>query len=312
MFDLTGKRVWIAGHKGLVGSALLKRLATENCVLLTVEKSELDLCVQADVESWIAYHKPQVVIIAAAKVGGIEANRSFPTDFLYDNALISLNIIHAAAQYGVEKLVNLASNCMYPRLAEQPIKENSLLTGPLEPTNEAYALAKIAATKLTEYYFTEQGKAFITIVPTSLYGAGDHFDEQRSHVIPALLRKFYLAKQQGLVQIEAWGTGSPTREFMYIDDAADGIVFLLKHYNQAHHINLCGTQSISIKALSDLIQKMVGYEGEVVWDTSKPDGMPHKALDATRLFEYDWRPKILFEKGLALTYDDFLQRHMKS
>ncbi|WP_430456154.1 GDP-L-fucose synthase family protein [Rheinheimera sp.] len=306
VFALEGKRVFVAGHTGLVGQALVRALAAYPVELITVSKAELDLRDQQQTQQFIGDTKPDLVLLAAAKVGGIEANRSQPVDFLYDNVMISLNLIHASAASGVSRLLNLASNCYYPRLAAQPLTESSLLTGPFEPTNEAYAIAKLAAMKLTQYYARQYGKAFFTLVPTSLYGPGDHFNDERGHVIPALIHRFHQAKLQQLPQVTLWGSGAPTREFLYIDDAARGMLFFTENYVGDEPLNLAGGHCISIKALGELIASIVGYQGELCWDHSKPDGMPHKALDNSNCFAYQWRPQTDFAAGLALTYQDYL------
>lgn len=306
VFDLHGKRVFVAGHTGLVGRALVRALSSYQVELITVSKAELDLRDQQKTQQFIGDTRPDLVLLAAAKVGGIEANRTQPVDFLYDNLMISLNLIHACAASGVSRLLNLASNCYYPRLAAQPISESSLLTGPFEPTNEAYAIAKLAAMKLTQYYARQHGKAFFTLVPTSLYGPGDHFNDERGHVIPALIHRFHLAKLQQLPQVTLWGSGAPTREFLYIDDAALGMLYFTEHYHGDEPVNLAGGHCISIKELGELIADIVGYQGELCWDHSKPDGMPHKALDNSNCFAYQWRPQTDFQQGLALTYQDYL------
>lgn len=305
-FDLTGKRVYVAGHTGLVGKALVRALKQRNATLITATKAELDLRDQARTHDFIAMQKPDVVMLAAAKVGGIEANRTLPVDFLYDNLMISSNVIRASAEHGVARLMNLASNCYYPREAAQPLREDSLLTGPFEPTNEAYATAKLAAMRLTQYYAAQHGKGFFTLVPTSLYGPGDHFDDERGHVIPALINRFHQAKQQGLSEVTLWGTGSPTREFLYIDDAVQGMLHFVEQYQGVEAINLAGGQSISIRELGETIANIVGYQGALNWDTNKPDGMPHKALDSERCFSHDWRPETSFNEGLEKTYRYYL------
>lgn len=306
VFDLHGKRVFVAGHTGLVGQALVRALSSYQVELITVNKAELDLRNQQQTQQFVADMRPDLVLVAAAKVGGIEANRTQPVDFLYDNLMISLNLIHASAGSGVSRLLNLASNCYYPRLAAQPISESSLLTGPFEPTNEAYAIAKLAAAKLTQYYAKQHGKSFFTLVPTSLYGPGDHFNDERGHVIPALIHRFHQAKALQLPQVTLWGSGTPTREFLYIDDAAQGMLYFAAHYTGNEPLNLAGGFSVSIRELATMIAQVVGYQGELVWDTTKPDGMPHKALDHQACFAYPWRPVTDFQQGLALTYQDYL------
>ena len=306
MFDLTGKRIWIAGANGLVGGALCRRLQNEDCTVLTISRSDLDLREKASVEAFVAEEKPDVVVIAAAIVGSIEANRTKPVEFLQDNLAIGQNIIEAAAKLENVRLLNLGSSCIYPRLAEQPISEDSLLTGPLEPTNEAYAIAKITALKQAAYYRQEYGKDFITVVPTNLYGPGDHFDLERGHVIPALMRRFYDAQKQGIEEVTLWGSGSPIREFLHIDEAADGLIFCLQHYDGLEPINLSGGDSVSIRELADLLQEITGYDGRLNWDLSKPDGMPKKVLDNQRIAALGWQSKISLQEGLAQTWEYFL------
>lgn len=305
-FNLHSKKVFVAGHQGLVGKSLIRTLADYDVDIITVDKSELDLRNQTAVIEFLDGARPDVVICAAAKVGGIEANRKQPVDFLYDNLMISTNLLHASASCGVERFLNLASNCYYPRLAEQPIRESSLLSGPFEPTNEAYAIAKIAATKLTQSYATQYRKKYFTLVPTSLYGPGDHFNDERGHVIPALINRFHLAKEQGLESVTLWGTGTPTREFLYVDDAAKGMLHFIEHYRDSVPVNLCGGEILSIKELGIEIAHVVGYTGELKWDVSKPDGMPHKSLDGTLCSQLQWQPETSFREGLRRTYQDYL------
>ncbi|TDO96240.1 GDP-L-fucose synthase family protein [Marinomonas balearica] len=306
-FDLAGKRVYVAGHTGLVGGALIKALKTYDIELILASKQELDLREQNRTREFIFDNRPDVVLLAAAKVGGIEANRTQPVDFLYDNIMIATNVIKASADAGVERLMNLASNCYYPRNATQPILEESLLTGPFEPTNEAYATAKLAAMRLTQYYASQFGKSFFTLVPTSLYGPGDHFDDARGHVIPALINRFHKAKESNTPTVTLWGSGAPTREFLFVDDAVKGMLFFLQNYFEKEAINLAGGKSVSIRELGESISSIVGYAGELVWDTSKPDGMPHKSLDSERCFSYRWRPETSLVNGLKETYRYYLK-----
>jgi GDP-L-fucose synthase len=301
-FALSGRRVWVAGHAGLVGRSLVRRLAAEGAQLLTVGRSECDLRDQAAVHTWVDQEQPEAVFLAAALVGGIEANRTRPAEFLYDNLLIAANVIHASAASGVGKLMFLGSSCFYPREADQPIREDTLLKGPFEPTNEWYAVAKVAGVKLCQAYRRQHGKDFIAVVPTNLYGPGDNFDLEASHVIPALIRRFHEAKQQRAAFVDLWGSGRPTREFLYVADAADALVHLMKNYSNEEIINVAGGEDVSIAALAHLIRDIVGYTGEVRFDTSKPDGMPRKALDASRILSTGWRPSTSLNEGLNRTY----------
>lgn len=306
-FDLSGTRVWVAGHRGMVGSAVVRRLESENVAeVLTAGRDELDLIRQADVEGWMEKNRPDVIVLAAAKVGGILANDTYPADFLYDNLMIEANIIHAAAQTGVEKLLFLGSSCIYPKLAPQPIEESALLTGPLEPTNEWYAIAKIAGIKLCQAFRRQHGHDFISAMPTNLYGPNDNFDLASSHVLPALMRKAHQAKLDGDASMEIWGTGTPRREFLHVDDMADGCVFLLKHYSGFEHVNLGYGDDVSIKELAETIMSVVGFEGALTYDRSKPDGTPRKLMDSTRLREMGWTPKLDLRSGVEQTYDWFL------
>ena len=306
-YDLTGKRVWVAGHSGMVGSALVRRLQQLDCMLLTVSRRDLDLTRQRDVEAWVAEHRPQAVFLAAAKVGGIVANDSAPVDFLYDNLAIATNVMHAAAATGVEKLLFLGSSCVYPKFAPQPIKEEALLTGPLEPTNQWYAVAKIAGLKLCQAYRRQRGCDFISAMPTNLYGPRDNFDLTTSHVIPALIRKAHEAKIRNDAQLVIWGSGNPRREFLHVDDAADALVHLMTSYSGESHINVgCGTDT-TILELASRIAGVVSFRGDIATDPSKPDGTPRKLLDVSKLSGLGWKPKIPFEEGIARTYRWFLE-----
>lgn len=301
-FDLTGKRILIAGHTGLVGSALASRLTGEDCTILTVTHVDLDLTRQADTETWFSANKPDAVIVAAAHVGGIRANSTFPAKFLYDNAAIALNVIEAARKTGVGKLLYLSAACTYPKLADQPIGEDALMTGLLEPTNEWYALAKITGMKLCQAYRAEHGCNFISAQPSSVYGPGDNFDPEEGHVVASMMSKFHAAKTEGLPTVELWGTGTPIREFMYIDDLADALIYLLKQYNDPVPINVGTGKGTMIRDLADMIKSAVGYEGTLVWDTDRPDGMPKRMLDSSRLLELGWQPTVSLDDGLAKTY----------
>lgn len=307
MFSLQGRKIWVAGHRGMVGSALLRRLERESCTLLTATRAELDLGRQQDVENWMVANKPDTVIVAAARVGGIMANSTAPADFLYDNLMIETNIIHTAFKTGVEKLLFLGSSCIYPKMAAQPMREDALLTGPLEPTNEWYALAKIAGIKLCQAYRRQHGCDFISAMPTNLYGPFDNFDLATSHVLPALLRKAHEAKLNDAKELPVWGSGTPLREFMHVDDLADALVFLLQNYSDFEHINAGTGQECSIRQLAETVAGAVGFKGALVFDSSKPDGTPRKLMDSGRLLKMGWKPKVAFADGLRDTYDWFLK-----
>lgn len=306
LYDLKGQRVWVAGHRGLVGSALVRRLRGAEAEVVSVRREALDLRRQDKLESWLRESRPDAVIVAAATVGGIEANRTRPAEFLYDNMMIAANIVHAAAAADVRKLMMLGSSCFYPRAADQPISESTLLSGPLEPTNEWYAVAKIAGVKLCQAYRRQYGKDFISVVPTNLYGPGDNFDPAVGHVIPSLIRKIHQAKVSGSGPVEIWGTGSPRREFLYVEDAADALVFLMERYSSEEIINVAGGEDVSIRELAELIADVAGYAGGFRFDTTRPDGMPRKALDASRLFAAGWSPTTALRSGIEKTYSSFL------
>lgn len=301
-YDLSAKRVFVAGHRGMVGAAVVRRLATEPCTVLVADRTTVDLRDQIAVRTWMKSQRPQAIILAAAKVGGILANDSYPADFIYDNLIIEANVIEAAFREGVEKLVFLGSSCIYPKFAPQPIREASLLTGPLEPTNEWYAIAKIAGLKMCEAYRRQHGANFVSAMPTNLYGPGDNFDLLSSHVIPALIRKAHEAKISGAPTLSVWGTGSPRREFLHVDDAADAIVHLLKTYSDASHINVGSGKDLTILELTQLICDVVGFKGELVQDLTKPDGTPRKLMDVSRLLATGWTPKYELRDGLANAY----------
>lgn len=298
IYNLQGKRVWVAGHRGMVGSAIVRRLEQEDCEILTVGRDTVDLANQAQTSEWIMENRPQAVFLAAAKVGGILANDTRPAEFLYENLMIESNIIDASYRAGVEKLLFLGSSCIYPKFAEQPIKEEALLTGSLEPTNEWYAIAKIAGIKLTQAYRKQYGCDFISAMPTNLYGPGDNFDLNSSHVLPALLRKACEAKIRGDKEIVIWGTGTPRREFLHSDDCADALVFLMKNYSEDAHINVGSGEDISILDLTQLICDIVGFKGEVKHDLSKPDGTPRKLMSAGELRAMGWEPHIGLNAGI--------------
>lgn len=297
-FELRGKRVYVAGHRGMVGSALVRRLASENCEVLTVPRQAVDLRDQAAVESWFAAHRPQAVFMAAATVGGIYANDTRPGDFLFDNLAIATNVVHAAHRHDVEKLMFFGSTCIYPRLSPQPMPEDALLSGPLEPTNEWYAVAKIAGIKLCEAYRRQHGRDFVSVMPTNLYGPGDNFDPLSGHVLPALIRRIGEAARGGSPTVEVWGSGTPRREFLHVDDLADASIFLMRNWSDDQHINIgCGSD-ISIAELARLIGEIVGFTGDFVFDRTKPDGTPRKLVDVTKLSALGWRPRIELEPGI--------------
>jgi GDP-L-fucose synthase len=305
IFELAGRSVYVAGHGGMVGTAMMRRLARENCRLLTAPRS-IDLRDQAAVTDWFARNRPDVVVLAAAKVGGILANASFPAEFLYDNLMIEANLIEAARTSGASKLLFLGSSCIYPKFAEQPIVEDALLTGPLEPTNEWYAIAKIAGVKLCQAYRRQYGCDFISAMPTNLYGPGDNYDLHTSHVLPALLRKAHQAAQTGAQSFTIWGTGTPRREFLHVDDLADACVFLLTHYSDEAPVNVGSGEDIAISALAELIARTVGFAGAIEHDTTKPDGTPRKLMDSSRIAAMGWNPALTLEQGIAASYADFL------
>ena len=307
LYDISGKRVYVAGHRGMVGSALVRRLASEDCEVLTATRGEVDLCQQEQVQAWMADRTPDAVIVAAAKVGGILANDTRPADFIYENLMIEANLIHAAWQVGVEKLLFLGSSCIYPKLAPQPLSEDALLTGPLEPTNEWYAVAKIAGIKLCQAYRRQHGCDFISAMPTNLYGDNDNFDLETSHVLPALIAKAHMAKLAGATHLDVWGTGKPRREFLHVDDAADATVHLLLHYSGAEHVNVGVGDDISIADVARLVCDVVGFDGELRFQTDKPDGTPVKRLDVARLHALGWKARIGLADGIARTYQWFLE-----
>jgi GDP-L-fucose synthase len=291
----------------MVGGALVRRLEAEGCEVLTAGRAELDLIDQRQTFDWVATHKPDAIFMAAAKVGGILANSSYPAQFLYKNLVMQANIAEAARLAGTEKLMLLGSSCIYPKLAPQPIEEDALLTGPLEPTNQWYAIAKIAGIKLGESYRAEYGCDFISAMPTNLYGIGDNFDLETSHVVPALMRKAHEAKLSGAKQLVMWGTGTPRREFLYADDCADALVFLMRNYSDAQHVNVGSGEDLEIRELTRLVCDVVGFEGEIVADTTKPDGTPRKLMAADKLRGMGWSPKTSLRDGLAKTYAWFLE-----
>jgi GDP-L-fucose synthase len=303
-YDLAGKKVYVSGHGGMVGSAIIRRLGAEKCTILTSDRS-IDLTEQTAVREWYAANRPDVVVVAAAKVGGILANDSFPAQFLYDNLMIEANLIEGARQVGVEKLLFLGSSCIYPKFAAQPIVEEALLTGPLEPTNEWYAIAKIAGIKLCQAYRREYGCDFISAMPTNLYGPGDNYDSTTSHVLPALIRKAHEARWSETHTLEIWGSGSPFREFLHVDDLADACVFLLENYSGEQHVNVGSGEEISINELAQLVADVVGFSGPLRRDESKPDGTPRKLMDSTKIRSMGWRPSIRLKDGILDAYRHF-------
>jgi GDP-L-fucose synthase len=311
-YSLAGKRVWVAGHTGMVGSAVARRLAGENCTVMTTPRQRIDLRCQAAVDEWMAAERPEAVFLAAATVGGILANDTRPAEFIYDNLAIQTNIVHGAWKTGVEKLLLLGSACIYPKLAAQPMAEEALLTGPLEPTNEWYAVAKIAGIKMCQAYRKQYGCDFISAQPVNLYGPGDNFDLASSHVIPALIAKTHQAKVAGAAAVEVWGTGSPLREFLYVDDLADALVFLMRNYSDEWQINIGTGEELTIRELAERVIEAVGFDGELVFDASKPDGMPRKLLDARRLHALGWAAGVDLNEGLRRSYDWYLRNVAKS
>ncbi|WP_407123192.1 GDP-L-fucose synthase family protein [Bradyrhizobium sp. STM 3561] len=313
-YDLTGKRVFVAGHRGMVGSAVVRRLASENCTVLTADRRELDLTKEEPTLKWLEANRPDVVVHAAAKVGGIAANNNFPVDFLCDNLALELSVIRASHAVGVRRLLFLGSSCIYPKHAKQPIAESELLTGPLEPTNEWYAIAKIAGLKMCQAYRRQYGDDFISVMPTNLYGRGDNYHPDHSHVPAALIRRFHEAKLVSAPSVAVWGTGTPLREFLNVDDFADACVFLVKNYSSDQPINVGSGDELSIAEFATTVAEVVGYGGKLSFDTSKPDGTPRKLLDSSRIRELGWQPKLALRAGLAGAYADYLQgygRHLE-
>jgi GDP-L-fucose synthase len=311
-FELKGKTVFVAGHKGMVGSALLRRLAAENVELLTATRGELDLRDQAAVFKWFAEKRPQAVFLAAAKVGGIVANNTLRGEFLYDNLIIAANAIQAAHLNATEKLMFLGSSCIYPRLAPQPLREDAMLTGPLEATNEPYAIAKIAGIKMVEAYRSQYGADFINVMPTNLYGPGDNYHPEYSHVVAALIRRFHEAKISGVSNVVVWGTGTPRREFLYVDDLADACIHLMKNYSGDELVNIGTGKDITIAEFARVVAATVGYTGEISYDRSKPDGTPQKLLDVGRLARLGWRARTSLEDGIRLAYRAYLSEQKQA
>jgi GDP-L-fucose synthase len=305
-YSLAGKRVWIAGHRGMVGSAICRQLEKESCDILLASRETLDLRDQNAVLTWVTEQKPDAVFLAAATVGGIYANDTHPAEFLYDNLVIETNVIHAAKLNNVEKLMFLGSACIYPREAKQPMAENVLLSGPLEPTTEWYAIAKIAGIKMCQAYRRQYGCDYVSAMPNNLYGPGDNFDLETSHVVPALIRKFHEAKHQARSTVEIWGTGKPLREFVYVDDCASALVYLMKNYSDEEHVNIGTGEEISIGDLAEFVSKTVGFTGSLEFNTEFPDGAPRKLLDCKKILQLGWQAEVGLEAGLKLAYQSFI------
>lgn len=311
-FHLKGKRVFVAGHRGMVGSALVRRLGREDVEILTAQRSEVDLLDQAATNRWFAENRPQVVLHAAAKVGGIVANHTFRAEFIYENLMVAANVIHAAHVNGVEKLLFLGSSCIYPKFAAQPMREDSLLTDRLEPTSEPYAIAKIAGIKMVEAYRSQYGSDFISIMPTNLYGPGDNYDPEYSHVVAALIRRFHEAKETRAPEVVVWGTGTPRREFLYIDDMADASIHLLRNYSDGSLVNVGIGDDITIAEFARVVARTVGYAGKISFDPSRPDGAPRKLLDVSRLEKLGWKASTTLDAGLELSYRAFLEQRIRA
>ena len=308
IFDLSGKQIYVAGHAGMVGSAIVRRLGEIPCDIITAGRDSLDLERQEQVEAFLAARRPDVVIVAAAKVGGIHANDAYPAEFISENLAIARNIIHASHKLAVRKLLFLGSSCIYPKLARQPMREEELLSGPLEPTNQWYAVAKIAGVKLCEAYRRQYGDDFISAMPTNLYGPGDNYHPENSHVVAALIRRFHHAKQEQAPSVPVWGTGTPLREFLFVDDLADACAFILEHYSDEQHVNVGSGEELTIAQFAKLVAEIVGYQGQLVFDTSRPDGVPRKLLDSGKLAAMGWRARTPLRAGLARAYSAFLAR----
>lgn len=312
MMDKQGK-IYVAGHRGMVGSSIVRALEKQGYTnIITKTHRELDLCNQAAVEAFFEREKPDYVFLAAAKVGGIMGNSLYPADFMYENMILEMNVIHSAWKNNCKKLLFLGSSCIYPRLAPQPMPESCLLTSSLEQTNEAYALAKISGLKYCEYLNRQYGTDYISVMPTNLYGPNDNYHPLHSHVLPALIRRFHEAKEAGLKEVTCWGTGTPLREFLYVDDLADACVFLMNRYSGNETVNLGTGKELTIKALTELVAKVIGYDGAIKWDPSKPDGTPRKLLDVSKLEALGWHYKTELEEGIRLAYDDFLHSPMRA
>lgn len=309
VYEIRGKRVWVAGQRGMVGSALMRRLGTEDCELLPTPRERIDLRRQEEVERWLEQSRPQLVFMSAARVGGIHANNTRPAEFIYDNLMIEANIVAAAHRFGIEKLVMLGSSCIYPKMAPQPIPEEALLTGPLESTNQWYAIAKIAGIKLCQAYRQQYDCDFISAMPTNLYGPGDNFDLESSHVVPALIAKAHRAKLDGTPSLEIWGTGTPRRELLYVDDAADALVHLARYYSGDDHLNIGTGDDVTIRELAEQVCQAVGYEGHFSFDSTKPDGTPRKLLNVDKMRALGWTASTTLADGLTRTYRWYREHH---
>ena len=312
IFDLAGKRIYVAGHRGMVGSAIVRRLAGVPCEVITAGRAEVDLERQEQTERFLATTKPDVVIVAAARVGGIHANNAYPAEFISENLAIARNTVHGSYQAGVKKLLFLGSSCIYPKLAQQPMREEELLTGSLEPTNQWYSIAKIAGIKLCQGYRRQYGADFISVMPTNLYGPGDNYHPENSHVVPALIRRFHESKQNGVPIVKVWGTGKPLREFLFVDDLADACVFVLEHYSDEQHVNVGSGEEATIAEFAQLVADVVGYRGELTFDPSRPDGVARKLLDSSKLAGMGWRARTSLRAGLEQAYAAFLAGNYRS
>jgi GDP-L-fucose synthase len=312
IFDLAGKRIYVAGHRGMVGSAIVRRLAGVPCEVITAGRAEVDLERQEQAERFLAATKPDVVIVAAARVGGIHANNAYPAEFISENLAIARNTVHGSYQAGVKKLLFLGSSCIYPKLAQQPMREEELLTGSLEPTNQWYSIAKIAGIKLCQGYRRQYGADFISVMPTNLYGPGDNYHPENSHVVPALIRRFHESKQNGVPIVKVWGTGKPLREFLFVDDLADACVFVLEHYSEEQHVNVGSGEEATIAEFAQLVADVVGYRGELTFDPSRPDGVARKLLDSSKLAGMGWRARTSLRAGLEQAYAAFLAGNCRS
>jgi GDP-L-fucose synthase len=312
IFDLAGKRIYVAGHRGMVGSAIVRRLAGVPCEVITAGRAEVDLERQEQAKRFLAATKPDVVIVAAARVGGIHANNAYPAEFISENLAIARNTVHGSHQVGVKKLLFLGSSCIYPKLAQQPMREEELLTGSLEPTNQWYSIAKIAGIKLCQGYRRQYGADFISVMPTNLYGPGDNYHPENSHVVPALIRRFHESKQNGVPIVKVWGTGKPLREFLFVDDLADACVFVLEHYSDEQHVNVGSGEEATIAEFAQLVADVVGYRGELTFDPSRPDGVARKLLDSSKLAGMGWRARTSLRAGLEQAYAAFLAGNYRS